>query len=347
MIFRNLDLNLLRVFDEVMRERSLTKAARNLSLTQPAVSNALRRLRETLGDELLTRGGASQPGGGLQATPVALALWPAVRDALQNLQNALSTEAFSPQTNTSNLVLAMADATAAELIPPLVNVLERDAPGMSIRVIPLSTRDPRKLLQEGVADVALGFFPKVLAELAAHAVVDASEAAASAPNSTSPAELAAHAVVDASPFSHRRLYDGTYACVLRKGHTLAKQPLSLDDYCAARHLLVSFSGRPFGLIDESLASLGRRRRVVLTVNQFFTAGRVVANSNLLTVLPSHFVSVTGIADELVQQPLPFEVPAVHVDALWHHRVDATPAHAWLRGQLQTVARQVFGGVRSI
>ena len=318
MIFRNLDLNLLRVFDEVMRERSLTKAARNLSLTQPAVSNALRRLRETLGDELLTRGGASQPGGGLQATPVALALWPAVRDALQNLQNALSTEAFSPQTNTSNLVLAMADATAAELIPPLVNVLERDAPGMSIRVIPLSTRDPRKLLQEGVADVALGFFPKVLAE------------------------LAAHAVVDASPFSHRRLYDGTYACVLRKGHTLAKQPLSLDDYCAARHLLVSFSGRPFGLIDESLASLGRRRRVVLTVNQFFTAGRVVANSNLLTVLPSHFVSVTGIADELVQQPLPFEVPAVHVDALWHHRVDATPAHAWLRGQLQAVARQVFG-----
>lgn len=323
MIFRNLDLNLLRVFDEVMRERSLTKAARNLSLTQPAVSNALRRLRETLGDELLTRGGASQPNsvghlGGLQATPVALALWPTVRDALQNLQNALSTEAFSPPTATSSLVLAMADATAAELVPPLINVLEREAPGMSIRVIPLSTRDPRKLLQEGQADIALGFFPRVLAE------------------------MAAQAPPQAGTFSHARLYDGTYTCVMRKGHVLAGPALTLDSFCAARHLLVSFSGRPFGLIDEALAAQGRRRRVVLTVNQFFTAGRVVANSNLLTVLPSHFVSVTGIATELVQQPLPFEVPAVHVDALWHHSVEATPAHVWLRGQLQAVAGQVFG-----
>ena len=328
MLFRNLDLNLLRVFDEVMRERSLTKAARNLSLTQPAVSNALRRLRETLGDELLTRGGASQPGGagyagGLQATPVALALWPTVREALQNLQNALSTEAFSPQTNTSSLVLAMADATAAELVPPLINVLEREAPGMSIRVVPLSTRDPRKLLQEGIADIALGFFPRLLAE------------------------LAAQPVPQTGAFNHSRLYDGNYACVMRQSHPLAKQALTLDNYCAARHLLVSFSGRPFGLIDEALAAQGRRRRVVLTVNQFFTAGRVVANSNLLTVLPSHFVSVTGIANELVQQALPFEVPAVHEDALWHHRVDATPAHMWLRGQLQAIAKQVFGRVDSI
>ena len=142
-------------------------------------------------------------------------------------------------------------------------------------------------------------------------------------------------------FEHLRLYDGHYVCVMRKGHPLAARPISLDDYCAARHLLVSFSGRPFGFIDESLASLGRKRRVVLTVNQFFTAGRVVANSNVLTVLPRHFVSVTGIADQLALHDLPFAVSTVHVDAVWHTRHQGDPAHQWLRETIQAIAAQVF------
>ncbi len=313
MNFRTLDLNLLRVFDEVMQERSLTKAARNLSLTQPAVSNALRRLRETLGDDLLKRSGQ-----GLEPTALALELWPAVRDALRTLQESLMPRDFSPATDTSTFVLAMADATAAELIPPLVNVLESQAPGMSLRVRPLTTRDPRRLLEEGEADLALGYFPATLAALTAQAQVGKGVA-----------------------FEHRRLYDGQYVCVMRKGHPLAAQPVSLDDYCAARHLLVSFSGRPFGFIDEALALIGRTRRVVLTVNQFFTAGRVVANSNMLTVLPRHFVNVTGIANALVLYELPFAVPTVHVDAVWHHRVDADPAHRWLREVLRAQAAKVF------
>src|SRR5660397_59834 len=89
--FQTLDLNLLRVFDEVMAERSLTRAARNLSLTQPAVSNALRRLRETLGDELVQRSGQ-----GMAPTPRAIAIWPAVRNALQQLQDSLIPNEFVP-----------------------------------------------------------------------------------------------------------------------------------------------------------------------------------------------------------------------------------------------------------
>lgn len=313
MNFRTLDLNLLRVFDEVMKERSLTKAARNLSLTQPAVSNALRRLRETLGDDLLKRNGQ-----GLEPTALAQELWPAVRDALRSLQDSLTPRDFSPATDTSTFVLTMADATAAELIPPLVNVLETEAPGISVRVRPLTTRDPRRLLEEGEADMALGFFPATLASLSAQAQVG-----------------------KGVNFEHLRLYEGHYVCVMRKGHPLAARPISLDDYCAARHLLVSFSGRPFGFIDESLASLGRKRRVVLTVNQFFTAGRVVANSNVLTVLPRHFVSVTGINDALVLQELPFAVPTVHVDALWHNRKESDLAHRWLRQTLHSIATRVF------
>ena len=311
--FRTFDLNLLRVFDQVMTERSLTRAARNLALTQPAVSNAMRRLRETLGDDLLRRKGQI-----LEATPVAQALWPAVRDALAGLQVALVPQQFDAATATSTFVVAMADATAAELIPGLVAVMERDAPGVCVRVVPLATRDPRRLLEEVGTDLALGYFPAVLADLVARAQVG-----------------------KGVPFSHQRLYDGHYVCVMRQGHPLATGPFTLSRFCNARHLLVSFSGRPFGFIDEALAALKRERRVVLTVNQFFTAGRVVAHSNLLTVLPRHFVGVTGMEDQLVLRDLPFAVPTVHVDALWHHRFDTDSAHLWLRKTLHDVALAVF------
>ena len=311
--FRTLDLNLLRVFDEVMAERSLTRAARNLSLTQPAVSNALRRLRDTLGDELVQRSGQA-----MAPTPRALAIWPSVREALQQLQESLAPSEFVPASANTTFVLAMADATAAELIPGLVETLELEAPGVSVRVVPLTTRDPRRLLDEESCDLAIGYFPSVLADI------------------TSQAQSG-----EAMPFNHLRLYDGEYVCVMRTGHPLASGPLTLNRFCAARHMLVSFSGRPYGFIDESLASLGRKRKVVLTVNQFFTAGRVVAHSNLLTVLPRHFVRVTGIAEQLVLRPLPFEVSPVHVDAVWHRRAQQHSGHVWLRQALMRAADKAF------
>jgi DNA-binding transcriptional LysR family regulator len=314
--FRTLDLNLLRVFNEVMTERSLTRAASKLSLTQPAVSNALRRLREVLGDDLLRRSGQ-----GMEPTPRALALWPTVQDSLRQLQASLSPDQFVPSRANTTFVLAMADATAAELIPGLVEVIDRDAPGVTIRVVPLTTRDPRRLLIEESADLAIGYFPAVLASLTAQAQAG---------------ELA--------PFQHQRLYYSNYVCVMRRDHPLASEPLTLDHFCAARHMLVSFSGRPYGFIDQALASLGRQRHIVLTVNQFFTAGRVVANSNLLTVLPRHFVSVTGFAEQLVLRELPFEVPPVHVDALWHRRLQHDSAHEWLRGVMAQLPQRTRPGM---
>ena len=312
--FRTLDLNLLRVFDQVMAERNLTRAARNLAMTQPAVSNALNRLRDALGDRLLVRSGY-----GVEPTPRALALWPAVSDALRQLETSIAPKDFSPDRATNAFTLAMADATAAEVVPGLVEILERDAPGISIRMVPLTTRDPRRLLEEGAVDLAVGFFPAVLADLTAQ---EQGGGMAS--------------------FEHQRLYDGHYVCVMRRGHALAEEALTLDRFCAARHMLVSFSGRPYGFIDEALASLGRQRRVVLTVNQFFTAGLVVETSDLLTVLPQHFISSTGRSDQLVQRELPFEVPPVHVDTLWHRHQTQRPEHAWLRLAVSTAARKGFG-----
>ncbi|MGA0572933.1 LysR family transcriptional regulator [Variovorax sp. VNK109] len=315
--FRTLDLNLLRVFDEVMSERSLTRAARNLSLTQPAISNAMRRLRDSLGDELVRRSGQ-----GVEPTPRALALWPSVREALRQLQDSLAPTEFVPALAQDTFVLAMADATAAELIPGLVAIVEAEAPGVFLRVVPLTTRDPRRLLDEETTNLAVGYFPAVMADLTARNQAD-----------------------EGLSYEHERLYDGEYVCVMRRGHPLARGALTVDRFCEARHLLVSFSGRPFGFIDEALTAMGRNRRIVLTVNQFFTAGRVVANSNLLTVLPRHFVRTTGIADELVQRDLPFEVPTVHVDSLWHRRMQQSPGHRWLRQAMTRSALQAFGPAR--
>ena len=311
--FRTLDLNLLRVFDEVMAEGSLTRAARNLSLTQPAVSNALRRLRETLGDELVQRSGQ-----GMAPTPRARAIWPAVREALAQLQSSLIPNEFVPAEANTSFVLAMSDATAAELIPGLTETLEKQAPRVTLRVVPLTTRDPRSMLDEEACDLAVGYFPSMLADLTART------------QSGEP-----------QPFFHQRLYTGEYVCVMRKDHPLAQGPLTIDAFCAARHMLVSFSGRPFGFIDEALATLGRERFVVLTVNQFFTAARVVANANLLTVLPLHFVKVTGFADQLVFRPLPFEVSPVLVDAVWHRRNQQRSSHVWLREVVQRATDSAF------
>jgi DNA-binding transcriptional LysR family regulator len=325
MSFRTLDLNLLRVFDEVMVERNLTRAARNLSMTQPAVSNALRRLRDALGDELLVRAGY-----GMEPTPKALSLWPAVRAALESLREAIAPADFHPGDARETFVLAMADATAAMLVPQLMRRLEVEAPGITLRIRPLTTRDPRGVLAAAEVDAAVGYFPVAMAAIAQQSM-----------------QLGWPEAVE-----HERLYAGEYVCVMRRGHPLSHAPLTLDAYCAARHLLVSFSGRPFGFVDEALEAIKRSRRIVLTVNQFFTAGQVVARTDLLTVLPAHFLGATGMEGSVSLAPLPLEVPKVHVDILWHRRQHSRPAHAWMRQAVIDAAATAFpagtaGAVRTV
>ena len=315
--FRTLDLNLLRVFDEVMAEQNLTRAAHNLAMTQPAVSNALRRLRDVLGDELVQRAGY-----GVEPTPTALALWPAVRDALHLLRESLAPGDFDPGSASNAFVLAMADATSAKLVPGLMDIFESEAPGVNLRVLPLTTRDPRGMLESGKVDIAIGHFPGVLTELSA-----------------------LHLQERNPHFVHQRLYGGEYVVVMRRGHPLAGKPLSLEAFCEARHLLVSFSGRPFGFVDQALAALSHQRRVVLTVNQFFTAGRVVATTDLLTVLPRHFVGATGMEHELALCDLPLSVQPVQVDSLWHRNATHNSAHRWLRRAVERASAIDFPALR--
>jgi len=312
--FRTFDLNLFRVFDVVMTERNVTRAAERLAMTQPAVSNALRRLRDSTREELFV-----PTSTGVVPTPHAQVLWPAVRAALARLQEAVAHADFDASRDERQFTLAMADATAALFLPTLTEVLEREQAQVDLCMIGLTTRDPRPMLERGQADVAIGFFPDVRAALAAEG--------------------------DAALARLDRLYECRYVCVMRRGHPLAAEgALTLDAYCAADHLRVSFAGRPRGFVDEALARLGRHRRVMITVNQFALAGPVVCRSDLLTVLPRSYVPATGLASALATRELPLELPSIDVGLLWHRRHEQDSAQVWLRRTIMDAAAQVVAGL---
>ncbi len=306
MNFSTLDLNLLRVFDLVMVERNVTRAAARLATTQPAVSNALRRLRDALGDELFIPGPT-----GVTPTPHALDLWPAVRVAMDSLRSALDPQAFEPTSDERCFTLAMADATAAVLLPPLLDALAKERARIELRVEPLTTRDPRSALERGAADLAIGFFPDVARDLAA---------------------TGSH-----SDFVLNRLYECEYVGVMRPGHALSAKPeLTLDDFCDARHVRVNFTERPLSFVDEALELLQRSRRVMLTVNNFSTAARVVHESDLLGVFPRSYVPASGLA--LLQRRMPLPLPRIDVAMLWHRRHERDAAQRWMHGIVARVAR---------
>ncbi len=308
MNFRTLDLNLLRIFAAVMVERNVTRAATQLAMTQPAVSNALRRLREALGYELFV----TVPSGVLP-TAQAESIWPDVHAALDRLSDALDPQDFEPTRDERGLTMAMADATATVLMPAFVAALARKQARAEVRVLPLSSRDPRAQLEHGGADVAVGFFPDVATALAAEGT-------------------RGMLVLDL-------LYRCEYVCVMRRDHPLSSaRPLELDAYCAAAHVRVNFASRPRGFVDEALARDGRERRVVLTVNQFSTAARVVHDSDLLTVLPRSFVNASGLADGLAVRRFPLPLPTIEVGLLWHRRHERDKAQRWLRDTFSATAR---------
>jgi DNA-binding transcriptional LysR family regulator len=306
MSFQNLDLNLLRVFDAVMTEQNLTRAADRLATTQPAVSNALKRLRYTLDDDLFIR-----TPHGVKPTPRAEDLHPTVRLALSMLEAAVTREHIDMTQVQTTFRLSMADSTASLMMPSLVRQMKQMAPKLTVQMLPLMTRDPRLALLHNDIDLAIGSFPGIVAQL----------------TSEQDAE---------SPIRHSRLYCGEYVCVMRKGHPLANADLTLDSYCGADHVLVSFSGRAHGPADDALADIGRKRRIVLTVNQFFTAGQVVEGSDLISIIPRHSIVLTRMADTLVSKKLPFSLPLVQVDMLWHKRDATSATHKWLRHTLHEI-----------
>ena len=251
------------------------------------------------------------PGStGVTPTPQAVALWPAVREAMAGLRQIFDPQAFDPAHDDRRFTLAMADATAAAILPRLMAEIEPTR--ISVQVEPLTTRDPRALLERGGADAAIGFFPDVA--------------------------RAQSAALGQGETVLEPLYECDYVCAMRRGHPLAAvEEVSLDAYCAASHVRVSFAGRPHGFVDEVLARLGRTRRVALMLGQYAAAVQVLCRTDLLGVLPRRFVEASGAAGELHVTALPFEMPLVEIGLLWHRRHERDAAQRWLRETITRIA----------
>lgn len=244
---RTLDLNLLKALDALLDERSVTRAAERLSLTQPAVSGMLTRLRECFDDPLFTR-----TQRGIIPTLRALELAQPVKTILAEVGELLQPKAFDPSTADITIKIAATDYALRAVVVPFMAALRLQAPGIRVAVLPVNNEQLTAQIERGDIDFAL-------------ITLD-----------TAPADL--HA---------RSLYDEDYVCLLREGHPLAQpDALTLDSFCAQDHALVSYVGGSFsGVTDKSLAALGRSRRVTLTVCSFLVLPEILRVSDLISVVP--------------------------------------------------------------
>jgi DNA-binding transcriptional LysR family regulator len=292
---RRLDLTLLLVFLGLIRHRKAVEVAAELGLTQSAISQALKRLRDIFGDELFLR----RPHG-MEPTALALALEGPVAGAVEALRGAMgAARAFDPARAEGVLRIAALDAEQAVLIPPFAARLRAAAPGLRLSVLPVGRADAVEALTEGRADLALGFIWNAPDSVRAEALYRESFLVAGLPAS------------------------------------LPQSPeIDLDAYCAADHVLISPGGDLRGVVDDRLEALGRSRHIVLGLPAFLPALAAVAASGALLTLPARLASRFAAGFGLVTARPPVEVRSFPVSVFWHRRNEGDPRTGWLRQELR-------------
>ena len=294
-----IDLNLLTSLDALLDERNVTRAARRLGVTQPAVSHNLRRLRELLGDPLLVR-----TPRGMQTTPRAAELRPFVRAALDAAQAVLQpAPGFDPATAGRTFVLTMADQAAFQLLPPLIERIAAAAPGVVLQLRP-PPADVSAALAEGELELAIGVFRD------------------------SPAGIRGEL-----------LWTESFACVVRRTGPGARAPLDLARYLERSHLLVAPRGRPGSVVDDLLAQTGRQRRIAVVVPHFLVAPAIIATSDLVWTAPAGLARALAAHYPLAVRPPPLALPGFAMSMRWHLRLDRDPGLLWLRDLLRAVAAE--------
>lgn len=308
MDLHGIDLNLLVAFDALMAERSVTKAARRIGRTQPAMSAALSRLRGLFDDQLFVRG-----RDGLQPTPRAAELAEPLRRALDEIGRTIGfSQTFDPAQSRLLLNVALQEHATFKVLPKLLACLHRQAPGTRLNVRAYTARDHAvALLDAGEADVAIGV-----------------------PPSGAPGRILT-----------RALFEERYVCVLRKNHSAAGKPLDLHTFLSLEHLLVSPEGDRFGHMDTALAERGLTRSLAVTLTQMYAAPALIAASDLIATLMQGVVDLSGHADRLAVLDPPLPVAPCPYVMSWHRRNDAHPAQRWLRDCIAAVSggRWLAGG----
>jgi DNA-binding transcriptional LysR family regulator len=290
MHLRELDLNLLVVFHQLLIERSVSKAAQSLGMTQPAVSNALKRLRGALNDELFVRTSL-----GMDPTPYAVQLAEPVSQAIVTLHGALNRhDHFDPATVQKRFTVAMTDIGEIYFMPRLIGRLLATAPGISV-----STLRSHAGLSEGQAngdvDLAVGLLPDLQAG-----------------------------------FYQRRLFHHRYVCLCREGHPITRSAMTQALFCQYGHVRIVAASTGHGEVDTYMQRAGLVRDIRLEVPHFVAVGHILQNTDLIATVPERFAASCAGPFGLTTVPLPLPLPEIAINLFWHARFNRDPANIWLR-----------------
>ena len=292
----NKDLNLLSIFEAMFRTNSVTQAAKLLGLSQPAMSHALARLRQTLGDPLFVK-----TASGMAPTPRALELAPAVQSVVCDIENKI----FSPQEFLPNKIsrlfrIKTTDYVEAMLLPYLLKLLQKEeAEGVQVSSTNTCYSLPREELEQGHCDIAVaGFF-------------------GSLPDG----------------FYQQKLFEDELVCAVRASHPFfnKKKSLSLQDFCALPHALIAPGGDLNSNLDTILKQSKMRREVKVGCSSFLGAGWIVSETDTVLTGPKRLVEMLQSRFPLKVFPVPVQLPAITIVQVWHERNNADSAHKWFRG----------------
>ncbi|EKF41843.1 LysR family transcriptional regulator [Nitratireductor indicus] len=294
MNLRSMDLNLLLVFDAVYSERSISRAALRLNLSQPAVSNALARLRHTVDDPLFKR-----EGSGMVPTPRAKSLRDPIRQALELLERGFrGDEEFDYSKSNREFVIAVEDYGETVLIPRFIDWLAEAAPGIHIQIRPEPSSLLTRELREGTVDLALDYF-----------------------------------ALQGEGFVSKCVLTEGLVTLSRIDHPKLGEQLTLDSYLDLQHVVITPRRKSRPMIDLALNKRGLKRDIALTVPHFLSMPAVVQRSNLLATLPRRMAFIYADHFRLKTYTVPVRTPEFPVFLIWHDTHDADPAHRWLRNHL--------------
>ena len=299
------DLNLFVVLEAIYREGNLTRAGRQLKLTQPAMSHALKRLREMLKDPLFIREGPN-----MVPTPFSRNMINEVRQALQILEVSLyENRNFDPAHTRRNFQIGFWELMESTILPPLAKVLTRAAPEISITTLRVKRREIEQELASGTLDLVLDV-----------------------------------PITVGDSLRQKPLFSDRVVVMARKGHPAIGRELDLDTYLRQDHILVSSRRLGPSLVDTELNRKGRKRSIVLRCQHYFAACRVVSETDMLLTIPERYAQMlnTGFNHRLYPFPLK-SLQQLEIHMYWHESTENDPPNRWLREQIKKVVDETFSG----
>lgn len=298
----SVDLNLLVALDALLTERSVTRAADRLGLSQPGMSNTLARLRKLFGDPLLVREGLT-----LVPTPRAGSLRQPVQEALSLIQHALEDRpGFDPASDHATFTVSCSDYSLLMLIGPLVRRLAAAAPGLTIQVLPRAP-DAVRLLRDGEADLVI-----------------------------EPVEVMPDVALPSM-----RLFADRWLCCVWEGTAEVGDRMTMETYVRLGHLVYSaVRGHPVSFVDTYLAQAKIPRRIEFTIESFLLAPFLLQGTDLVTLVPERAISHLGRMAAVRFLEPPLHLPSITEMLWWNPRHTTDPAHAWLRARIAEIAAEL-------